>query len=62
MTMNDEQYLSVDKIANRYQVNKSTIWRWAQITDFPQPIKLHGITRWKLTDIQHWEQLQDKAA
>lgn len=52
-------YLSDIKLADRYGVDRSTIWRWAGKDKFPQPFKLNGTTRWKLSDVEEWEQLQE---
>ena len=48
-----ETYLSDLQIAARYAVHRLTPRRWP---DFPKPIKLTpGCTRWKLSEIQAWE-------
>ena len=45
------------QLADRYGVNRATIWRWAQQGKFPKPVKLSpGCTRWKLCDVESWEQ------
>ncbi|TPE47166.1 AlpA family phage regulatory protein [Amaricoccus solimangrovi] len=57
-----EHYLADVQPAARYGVHRSTPWRWTK-TDptFPQPIILSpGCTRWKLSDIEAWE--EQKAA
>lgn len=51
-------YVSDQQIARRFGVHRSTPWRWCK-TDptFPQPIVLSpGCTRWRLSDIEAWEQ------
>jgi len=59
MRANDMQqaiYISDIAVAERYQVSRATIWRWAQSKRFPEPIKLSvGCTRWRLADIEKWE-------
>jgi len=50
------------QIAKRYSVTRQTVWRWANMknSNFPKPIKLSpGCTRWKLSDIEHWEKIQN---
>lgn len=50
-------YLSDSQIAKRYNVHRSTIWRWLNDrAGFPAPVKLGPqITRWKLSEIEAWE-------
>ena len=51
------QYLSDKKVASRYEVGRSTVWRWLKTNPgFPSPIKLAGSTRWRLSDLEQWEQ------
>nr|WP_297349912.1 DNA-binding protein [uncultured Glaciecola sp.] len=50
-------YLSVKSLANRYDIAISTVWLRLKQGKLPQPIKLHGTsTRWKLDDLEKWEQ------
>lgn len=49
------KFLKVDAVAARYQVNKSTIWRWHAAGDFPTPKKIAGSTRWAISDLEAWE-------
>lgn len=52
-----ETYLSDTKVAGRYDVHRSTPWRWLK-TDprFPAPFTLSpGCTRWRLSDLEEWE-------
>lgn len=54
--MSAETYLSDTDLAARYNVNRTTPWRWAQTRDFPKPVKLTpGCARWKLSEIEAWE-------
>jgi len=52
------QYLSDKAIATRYQIGRSTVWDWLKKDKLPQPIKLNGSTRWRLSDLEDWEQAQ----
>ena len=51
-------YLSVKAVAQRYAVSTPTIWRWtARLAGFPKPVKVSlGTTRWKLIDLQAYDQ------
>lgn len=31
---------------------RSTIWRWASAGTIPQPLKIGGLARWQLSDIE----------
>ncbi|MDO6482007.1 helix-turn-helix transcriptional regulator [Shimia thalassica] len=48
----DERFLKDTEVAARFGVCRQTIWRWAAIGDFPQPIKLSaGVTRWRRSEL-----------
>lgn len=49
----DETFLTVDQVAKRYAVSKSTIWRWAKRRKgFPAPFEIaEGTTRWALSEL-----------
>ncbi|SFO30433.1 transcriptional regulator, AlpA family [Roseovarius lutimaris] len=52
-----ETYLSDHHLSARYNVHRSTPWRWTN-TDptFPKPVKLSPqCSRWKLSEIEAWE-------
>lgn len=52
-------FLKDIEVAIRYNISRSTIWRWVKNGQFPQPIKIgEGSTRWCLGDLEVWEQLQ----
>lgn len=56
------EYLSDRTLAKRYDVSRSTIWRWSAEGRLPQPVKIHGTaTRWKLSDLEQWEAKQGGA-
>lgn len=50
-------FLSDKKVAKRYDVHRSTLWRWIKSdARFPAPVLLSpGCTRWKLSDLEAWE-------
>ncbi|WP_374763257.1 helix-turn-helix transcriptional regulator [Yunchengibacter salinarum] len=50
------QYLSDLQLADRFGVNRATVWRWVQAGHFPRPVKLtEGCTRWRAADVERWE-------
>ncbi|HPQ44625.1 MAG TPA: AlpA family phage regulatory protein [Syntrophales bacterium] len=52
-------YIKDKDIANRFDVDRATIWRWSKNGNFPKPIKMSdGCTRWSLNEIENWEQEQ----
>lgn len=57
------KYLSDKHVSERYGVSRATVWRWVREGRFPSPIKLtQGSTRWRLSDLEHWEAEQEGAA
>ena len=57
------RFLSDKDIAERYSVHRATPWRWVKEGKLPQPVKITaGCTRWKLADIEAWEQAQEVSA
>ncbi len=53
----DEKYLSVKEVANRYSSSIPTIWRWAKEDEaFPKPhIIRPGTSRWRMSDLLAFE-------
>ncbi len=59
--MHQATYVTDAALAERFQLSRATIWRWAQSRRFPDPIKLAaGCTRWRLADVVQWESEQLK--
>jgi prophage regulatory protein len=49
-------FLSDVQVAARYAVSRTTIWRWSNETEFPGPVRLGpGTTRWRLSELEDWE-------
>jgi predicted DNA-binding transcriptional regulator AlpA len=55
-----ETYYTVQEVADRYKVDRSSVWRWVENEPyFPRPVKLTpGTTRWLLSDLVRFEQAQ----
>lgn len=52
-------FLRDTEIARRYSISRPTVWRWVKQGKFPKPLKLGGgSSRWKLKDLEAWEQTQ----
>jgi prophage regulatory protein len=50
------RYASDRALAERFGVDRCTIWRWYRAGLFPAPVKLSpGCTRWALDDIEAHE-------
>jgi predicted DNA-binding transcriptional regulator AlpA len=50
-------YLTDKQVADRFGVNRVTVWRWRK-TDptFPRPVQLSpGCVRFKLAELEVWE-------
>ena len=59
-----ELFLTDAQLAQRYNVNRSTIWRWIKSApNFPQPVKLSpNCTRFRQSEIDVWEAGRSSAA
>jgi prophage regulatory protein len=49
-------YLSAVDVAARYSIHRISVWKMAKAGRLPAPVKLHGLTRWRLADIEAAEQ------
>lgn len=54
----EQSYLSDKGVAARYDVSRATIWRWAAEGRIPKPVKIIGSTRWRMTDLLIWEEME----
>lgn len=59
----EERYLSVRDVADRYAISIQTVWRHTKHNpDFPKPIKiLTGSTRWRVSEILAYEAARQEA-
>lgn len=59
-----DSFLSDKQVAARYGVYRTTPWRWIKVDPtFPKPVQLTpGCTRWKLADLEAWEQAKKTMA
>jgi predicted DNA-binding transcriptional regulator AlpA len=57
-------FLTDNQVAERYGVNRVTIWRWRRNDPtFPDPINLSpGCSRFRLSDIEAWEMSKAEGA
>ena len=56
MSTSDKIFLSVTELAERLSCSVDSIYRWKREGDFPKAVKLSpGTTRWRLRDIEDWE-------
>jgi len=47
--------ITVKEVASLCGVSVPTIWRWLKTApDFPQPHKIMGTTRWKLSEVESY--------
>ena len=57
------RFVSAGQLADRYQVNKATIWRWVARDILPQPIRLsEQCTRFPLDEIERRDAEREQAA
>ncbi|MCY4178537.1 MAG: AlpA family phage regulatory protein [Endozoicomonadaceae bacterium] len=51
------QYLLVKDVKSRYNLSISTLYNWISKGLFPRPVKIGPrAVRWKLSDLEEWEQ------
>jgi len=61
--MKQTSYIPDTAVAQRYGVSRATVWRWVQKGSFPAGKKLSpGCTRWRLADLEAWEEKQGGGA
>jgi predicted DNA-binding transcriptional regulator AlpA len=53
-----EVLLSPQDLADRYQVPVGTVYRWNYSGTGPRPIKIGKHRRYRLRDIERWEEQQ----
>lgn len=52
----DARYLSVQRVARRYDTSIATIWRWVSKGQFPAPRRITtGTTRWFIADLEAFD-------
>ena len=53
-------FLTVDQVAERYDVSAATIWRWKRSGRFPAPRRVGpNTTRWHIADLLEHESTLD---
>lgn len=51
-------FVSDKQLAARYNVHRTTIWRWVRNGEFPSPCKIsEGCTRWNMGAVLEHEQI-----
>lgn len=54
------KFVDAKHVAARYGVSRATAWRWVRAGALPAPIRLSGgATRWRLSDLEAFEQRLD---
>lgn len=63
LTGANERFLTDNDVAQRYGVVRQTVWRWAKThPTFPRPLNISpGTSRWKLSELVHFEKHFDAA-
>lgn len=47
--------LTADDLAKRFRVSKRTIYEWHRRGALPRPLKVVGVLRWRVSDLEAWE-------
>lgn len=45
-------FATTAQLCNRYQVSRTTWWRWSQTAGFPRPIRFGRSVRWSVEAIE----------
>lgn len=54
---NTRKYLSVRRVAQRFDISVNTVWRWVRNKKLPEPVKFSDkCTRWKESDLIDYEE------
>lgn len=54
------RYVSAAQLAERYAVDRATVWRWARNGKLPKPVKIsEQCTRWRLDEIERRDAERD---
>lgn len=63
MPNSESVFLRDTQLAERFNVQRQTIWRWVAQGDFPKPVKLSPrCTRWRLSSVLEFERRRGGAA
>lgn len=52
-------FLTSSSVCQRYQIGRTTLWRWENgepQNGFPRPLAISTRKRWRLSDLEAWEQ------
>ena len=48
-------FLSNIQVQERYNISRSTIWRWTERGFMPKPYEIGSLKRWRLDELEKWE-------
>ena len=56
MAGENERYVSVVTLCQRYEVTRPTVWRWVREGLLPEPYRFNShVTRWRLSEVLDYE-------
>lgn len=55
-----QHFLSVNELAERYGLTRSTIYAWMQKGTGPTSLRIGRHVRFRLTDVLSWEEAQER--
>jgi predicted DNA-binding transcriptional regulator AlpA len=47
-------FITAKQLALKLQISKRTLWRKLSAGDLPSPVRVGGIVRWRLVDVEQW--------
>lgn len=48
----ERRLFSAREVAALFQCGSTTVWRWTKEGKIPKPIRIGGLTRWKLDELE----------
>ncbi|MDM0007166.1 AlpA family transcriptional regulator [Variovorax sp. J22G73] len=50
--MNEKLLVPAVEAAKMLSIGRSTFWNKVKLKQLPQPVKIAGVTRWRISDLQ----------
>lgn len=47
-------FMTHNEVIDFAKVSRKTLYRWCQDGRFPRPVRMGGLIRWRLVDIESW--------
>lgn len=54
----NDPYLTSDEVMGRFNISRSTLYRWIRDLEFPRPRRIRGKRYFRLVDVNAWDEVQ----